>query len=84
MARKEIRITLRLPVDAEGYIWSRAGRVARKFVDEYPDRKLGIRHGVVYTSRNDDDQQEGPAFMAYRVKTGVVVYVDPQEPGEPS
>jgi len=76
MSRTEIRIILRLPADSGQHIWVRATRVAWKFVKEFPDRKRGIRHGVVYTSRTDDDQQDGPALIAYRVKSGVVVYVE--------
>ena len=76
MSRTETRITLRLPAGSDQHTWTRATRVAWKFAEEFPDRKQGIHHGAVYTSVTDDDKQEGPALIAYRVKSGVIVYVE--------
>lgn len=51
------------PVD-----WSFAQGMARKFIEEFPDRKIGSRHAVLYNM--------GPLFpniAIYKTKEGVTV-----------
>ncbi|WP_028003161.1 hypothetical protein [Sinorhizobium meliloti] len=51
--------------------WADALSVARKFVDEYPDRR-GFMAGVAFL----DLRGKKPPFYAYRTKTSIVVRGD--------
>lgn len=51
--------------------WADALSVARKFVDEYPDRR-GLIAGVAFL----DLSGKKPPFYAYRTKTSIVVRGD--------
>lgn len=46
----------------------RAGKVAARFLREYPDRK-GFGQSVIYMAEGTD----WPTFLVYRTKTAVVV-----------
>lgn len=48
--------------------WPRCQKVARQFLDEFPDR-MGIRDGCVYHVPGTD----WPDLYVYRTKTAVVV-----------
>lgn len=48
--------------------WFRCQKVARQFLDEFPDR-MGIRNGCVYHAPGTD----WPGLYVYRTKTAVVV-----------
>lgn len=54
-------------VDVAPNDWMTAARIGERFMEEYPDRKLGLHNGVAYIASGK------PPFYVYRVKSGVVV-----------
>ena len=49
--------------------WARCARVAKQFLEEYPDKKEGIYHGCVYFN----EALPVPGLYVYKTKTSVIV-----------
>jgi hypothetical protein len=48
--------------------WVTAVMIAKKFLQEYPDRRVGFYHGVLYYSGGF-----GKPYYVYKTKTATVV-----------